>query len=302
MLRSCTHWYRTGTLEDLYKIGAVAKQTGISPECLRAWERRYGLQPAERAGQTRFYSSEQVHRLTAIKGLLDQGHPISQVIDLDADALERRLHPPRLRALRRSGRIGIVGSQLIIAYRKAEHPQLKPSAEWASLGDLEANIEALPKLDGLVVYLPSLDAQAIEYIDKLCPSARFVVAFRYATKTDLEQCREAGYALLRWPANWQAVEALVGAGQSLQSIAAERVYSDEELCHIRLMASRAACECTSDLAELVGQLNDFAAHSRRCDGDEDRGLIVEDVQAARTQLEQSLQALVEKHGLLEAAN
>ena len=288
--------------EDLYRIGAVAKRTGISPECLRAWERRYGLQPAERAGQTRFYSTEQVNRLTAIKGLLDQGHPISQVIDLDADELERRLHPPQLRAAKRSGRIGIVGSQLILAHRMAEHRQLEPSGKWATLVDLKADIKAFPKLDGLVVYLPSLEAQVIESIEKLCPSARFVVAFRHATKADLEQCREAGYALLRWPANWQAVEELVGASQSLQSIAEERVYSDEELCHIRLMASRAACECTSDLAELVGQLNDFAAHSRRCDGEEDHGLIAEDVQAARTQLERSLQALVEKHGLLAAAN
>ena len=288
--------------EDLYKIGAVAKRTGISPECLRAWERRYGLQPAERAGQTRFYSTQQVDRLAAIKGLLDQGHPISQVIDLDAAELERRLHPPRLRAPRRSGRIGIVGSQLIHAYRTAERPQVKPSGEWATLADLEADQEALPRLDGLVVYLPSLDAQRIESIEKMYPSARLVVAFRYATRTDREQCQEAGHALLRWPANWSAVEALVGASQSLRPVDAERVYSDEELCHIRLMASRAACECTGDLAELVGQLNDFATHSERCDGDEDHATIAEDVHAARTQLEASLQALVEKHGLLEVAN
>ena len=287
---------------DLYKIGAVAKQTGISPECLRAWERRYGLQPAERAGQTRFYSTEQVNRLGAIKGLLDQGHPISQVIDLDSAELERRLHPPRLRTPSRSSRIGIVGSQLIHAYRTAERVQVKPVREWYTLPELEADQEALPRLDGLVVYLPSLDAQCIESIEKIYPSAPFVVAFRYAARKDLERCREAGYALLRWPADWSAVEALVGASQSLRSVAAERIYGDEELCHIRLMASRAACECTSDLADLVGQLNDFAAHSGRCDGDEDHEAIAEDVHAARTQLELSLQALVEKHGLLEAAN
>ena len=289
-------------MEDLYKIGTVAKQTGISPECLRAWERRYGLEPAARAGQTRFYSTEQVNRLAAIKGLLDLGHPISQVIDLDSAELKRRLHPPRLRAPSRPSRVGIVGSQLIHAYRAAEHAQVKPVHEWYTLAELEADQEALPRLDGLVVYLPSLDAQCIEYVENIYPSAQFVVAFRYATSTDLEQCREAGHALLRWPADWPAVEALVGASQALRSDAAEPVYSDEELCHIRLMASRAACECTSDLADLVGQLNDFAAHSKRCDGDEDHDAIAADVHAARAQLEQSLQALVQKHGLLKAVN
>ena len=288
--------------EDLYKIGAVAKQTGISPECLRAWERRYGLQPAERAGQTRFYSTQQVNRLAVIKSLLDLGHPISQVIDLDAAELKRRLHQPQLRASSGLGHIGVVGGQLIHAYRTAEHAQVEPRYEWYALADL-ADREAPPPLDGLVVYLPSLEAQLVENIEKIYPSAGLVVAYRYTTRTDREECEAAGYTLLRWPANWPAVEeALVDASQSRRSVAAGRVYSDQELCHIRLMASRAACECTSDLADLVGQLNDFAAHSERCAGDEDHAATAADVHAARTQLEQSLRTLVEKHGLLEAVN
>ena len=140
-------------MSDLYKIGTVAKRTGISPERLRAWERRYGLEPAERAGQTRFYSAEQLDQLTAIKGLLDQGHPISQVIGLDAAELKRRLHPPRLspqarlQPQGRRGRFGLVGSQLIHALRTADDPELTPTMEWASLAELEAYQEALPRLD-----------------------------------------------------------------------------------------------------------------------------------------------------------
>ena len=287
---------------DLYKIGAVAKRTGVSPECLRAWERRYGLEPAQRAGRTRFYSAEQVDRLTSIKGLLDQGHPISQIIGLDSAELERRLHPPRLRSQSRRGRIGVIGSQLIHAYRTAERAKIKPSAEWATLADLEADQGALPQLDGIVIYLPSLEPQRIEQLEDIYPSARIVVAFRYATAADLEGFREDGYALLRWPAHWEAVEDLVVASQSLlPAAAAERIYSDEELSHIRLAASSAAGECCGDLAELIGTLNDFAAHARRC-GSEDHALVEEDVQAARTQLELSLQALVEKYGLLVTAN
>ncbi|MDE0008460.1 MAG: MerR family transcriptional regulator, partial [Gammaproteobacteria bacterium] len=57
----------SGTVGDLFKIGVVASRTGISVERLRAWERRYGLAPAHRDGQTRFYSEAQVERLLAIK-------------------------------------------------------------------------------------------------------------------------------------------------------------------------------------------------------------------------------------------
>ena len=299
-------------MSDLYKIGTVAKRTGISPERLRAWERRYGLEPAERAGQTRFYSAEQLDQLTTIKGLLDQGHPISQVIGLDAAELKRRLHPPRLspqarlQPQRRRGRFGLVGSQLIHALRTTDDPELKPTMEWASLADLEAYQEALPRLDVVVVYLPSLDPQSIELLVDMYPAARVGVVFRYATAADLEQFRESGCALLRWPADWEAVEKLVAASQALLPAgSAERIYDDDELCHIRLMASRPeykSCGCCANLAALVGELNDLAIHAQRCDGNEDHELIEEDLHAARVKLEQSLQVLVEKHGLLTTAN
>ena len=99
--------------EDLYKIGAVTKRTGISAECLRAWERRYGLEPAERTGKTRFYSASQVERLTNVKALLEQGHPISQLIPLSDDELRRRLRPPPSPAAIHRRRTGLVGGQLI---------------------------------------------------------------------------------------------------------------------------------------------------------------------------------------------
>ena len=131
------------------------------------------------------------------------------------------------------------------------------------------------------------------------PDARLVAAFAYATATDLANCRAAGHALLRWPADWAAVERLLGVGTLLPGDGdTSRLFSDEELLHISLMASRAACECPRHLAELIGGLNDYAAHVGRCDGEEDHNLIEGDLHAARARLERSLDALVEKHGLL----
>ncbi|NJN52146.1 MAG: MerR family transcriptional regulator [Gammaproteobacteria bacterium] len=68
--------------DDLYRIGTVAKLTGVSVECLRAWERRHGIAPAERSGRTRFYSHAQLERLRKIKALIDAGHPISSLAEL----------------------------------------------------------------------------------------------------------------------------------------------------------------------------------------------------------------------------
>ena len=70
--------------DQLYRIGAVSKLTGISVECLRAWERRYGFTPAERAGRTRLYDTDQLDHLKKIKTLLDRGQAIGQLARLEA--------------------------------------------------------------------------------------------------------------------------------------------------------------------------------------------------------------------------
>ena len=298
--------------EDLYKIGAVARRTGISPECLRAWERRYGLEPAERAGKTRFYSASQVERLTGVKALLEQGHPISQLIQLSDDELRRRLRPPASRAAIRRRRTGLVGGQLILANREARRNSvavdagMEVVAEWPTAAELKADQGALPELDCVVVYVPTLDPQHLEEIQQICPDASLVVAFRYATAADLEACRQAGRAILRWPAEWQTLVRRVTATTPVAAGTSRR-YSDGELMHIAMMATQAGCDCPRHLADLIGEINDYENHARRCGSDngtvdEDHRLVVGHLGAARGRLEESLHALVEKHGLLAAAN
>ena len=303
--------------EDLYKIGAVAKRTGISPECLRAWERRYGLEPADRAGKTRFYSTSQVERLTAVKSLLDQGHPISQVIRFSDAELGRRLRPAPLRRRDARPRVGLVGGQLILAYREAVH-QGEPTArrplhdsmdvvaQWATTRELEADSEVIPDLDCLIVYVPTLDIYHIEKIEQICPRATLVVVFKYATAADLGQCRDSSRTLLQWPVDWQTLEQQV-ASSAPRVDESVPCYSDEELVHIALMASRAGCECPRHLAELIGAVNDYEAHAVRCGSvpggvDDDHHQIEQRLKAARAELELALRVLVEKHGLLMATN
>src|SRR5436190_11197500 len=50
------------------RIGEVSKRTGVSPDLLRAWERRYGLlQPTRSAGGLRLYSSDDVERVQLMR-------------------------------------------------------------------------------------------------------------------------------------------------------------------------------------------------------------------------------------------
>ncbi len=77
-------------LELTYPLRTAARLTGLSPELLRAWERRYGVvEPVRTPGGTRRYSAADLERLRLVKAAVDAGHRISQVAQLDAEALKR---------------------------------------------------------------------------------------------------------------------------------------------------------------------------------------------------------------------
>jgi DNA-binding transcriptional MerR regulator/methylmalonyl-CoA mutase cobalamin-binding subunit len=69
-------------------IAAVERDTGLSKDTLRVWERRYGFpSPARDALGERCYSLEDVDKLRAVKRLMDQGHRPGKLIDHSIDQL-----------------------------------------------------------------------------------------------------------------------------------------------------------------------------------------------------------------------
>ena len=73
-----------------FNIAAVERDTGLSKDVLRVWERRYGFpSPARDSNGERCYSAEAVERLRQIKRLMDQGHRPGKLITLSDEALAR---------------------------------------------------------------------------------------------------------------------------------------------------------------------------------------------------------------------
>jgi DNA-binding transcriptional MerR regulator/methylmalonyl-CoA mutase cobalamin-binding subunit len=63
------------TTSTTFSIAAVERETRLSKDVLRVWERRYGFpQPERDANGERCYPAEQVERLRLMKRLMDQGH------------------------------------------------------------------------------------------------------------------------------------------------------------------------------------------------------------------------------------
>lgn len=80
-----------------FSIAAVERETGLTRETLRIWERRYGFpSPRRDANGDRLFNGEEVKRLLLIKRLLEMGHRPGRVVPLTEEALHRleRSTPP----------------------------------------------------------------------------------------------------------------------------------------------------------------------------------------------------------------
>jgi MerR family transcriptional regulator, light-induced transcriptional regulator len=70
-------------------ISAVERDTGLSKDVLRVWERRYGFpQPQRDSNGERLYPLTQVERLRAIKRLMDAGHRPGKLLALNEGELD----------------------------------------------------------------------------------------------------------------------------------------------------------------------------------------------------------------------
>ena len=69
------------------RIGELSRRSGVSPELLRAWERRYGLlQPTRSAGGLRLYSPDDLARVQAMQRHLADGYAAAEAAALATDA------------------------------------------------------------------------------------------------------------------------------------------------------------------------------------------------------------------------
>ena len=79
-------------------IRAVVALTGLNPDTIRAWERRYGaIEPARTNGGTRQFSEEDVSRLICLKELRERGYALQTLATLPTSelaAMRRSQEPP----------------------------------------------------------------------------------------------------------------------------------------------------------------------------------------------------------------
>lgn len=96
MLSSNLYLYVGCTVPDMFPVKAAAELSGLTPETLRAWERRHGAVVPHRDEQgRRLYDAAMVDRLTRLHRLTNRGHPIRDLAALDDAALDGLLEESR---------------------------------------------------------------------------------------------------------------------------------------------------------------------------------------------------------------
>jgi methylmalonyl-CoA mutase cobalamin-binding subunit len=81
-------------IEPTLSIAAVERDTGLSKDTLRVWERRYGFPAPQRdASGERCYRPADVHKLRVVKRLLDVGHRPGRIVPLTVEALQQLAQP-----------------------------------------------------------------------------------------------------------------------------------------------------------------------------------------------------------------
>ncbi len=278
---------RSNEQHGAYRIGAVSRLTGISPDTLRIWERRYDIVEPQRTPKGgRLYSQQDVTRLTMIKTLVDQGYAISTVANLSIEELNQRLNnaqPANLPPLG-SGQHEVCVVGQAISVRACNTESMPEGLELAgAYTDLPAFLEDETECDTLIIELPFLDrtlARDLNSAELRRRAQRIIVIYAFSPSNIVAQLQRYGLQTLRAPV---ALEHIWQHCQVTQTKRFDwsppdwnpriannepippRRFSHDQLIHLSQVTTSLECECPHHTAGLIEQLSAFEAYSAQCE-------------------------------------
>lgn len=271
----------------MFHIGAVAELTGLKPETIRVWERRYhAVRPRRSQGGTRQFSESDVVRLRMLRALCDFDFSIGAIAHLDDDALRRKLamQVSRRRQIRdeRSVRVAILHPNLAERLSSDEGSEVQVVASADALNPL---VDASAKLDVdvLVAALPLLGADPLASIAQLRQQLGVhsaVVLYHFASNDLLAQFVAANVRIIQAPVRTTALVQGVIDQATIERLRSEmhlepaggarseptqRRFSDAALAKLRELSTDVECDCPNHLSQLASALVAFEAYCEQCE-------------------------------------
>jgi MerR family transcriptional regulator, light-induced transcriptional regulator len=81
-------------MDSLHSMGVVTRRTGLKPDLIRVWERRYGaVTPTRSQARQRLYSESEILRLQMLPDATRAGYGIGRIAHLSEEKLRTLSHP-----------------------------------------------------------------------------------------------------------------------------------------------------------------------------------------------------------------
>ena len=274
----------------LYGIGTVARLTGLRPDTLRAWERRYGLGASHKSATgRRQYTQADLDHLQLIAALVNDGARIGEIANSERKTLEMLLRQRGIRgreALSKSKpRAVFVGAALCKWLDSHQGCISGVDARLARM-DIAAMEESafvvLKDSDVMILESASLSRASVTRIKSLHDDAlakRIIVVYQFGNTQWLEDLQAAGVGAMAFPPdagklafeiarNIAESEISAGEGNLGELMTAKpRQFGAVELAAAASLESTLNCECPKHIAQLITALIAFEEYSASCSVD-----------------------------------
>ena len=286
---------------DEYKIGAVAKITGIGTETLRAWERRYrAVVPKRSDSGDRVYSEEDLSKLFVLKNLVDAGNSIGTVAHLSLSELKSKWD----HYITHGGGSGI--SKTLLNNGESEVQQrckvvlLGEDFPLRVLDGLEdfADIEVVGHVNSweqwkqeysgvavhvVVVEMPTINESTRNFVAKLLKETgawHVVILYGFGSQRDISKLQSPQVSVIRssidvYELARVCIDRAGGDSKSLETSKSATIYDEEsiptrrfsnkQLESLARIESSIQCECPRHLSDLIKSLVAFEIYSAECE-------------------------------------
>lgn len=320
------------TSHALYKIGAVARLTGLPANTIRTWERRHSVvNPQRTASGGRLYSDADVSRLQLIVVLLGLNESISAVSGLNEIELRDRIRVHQHIATTKPPEPNHTPAVSKIAIISPVHATLAETLITSDVRHMtvhhashQLNDYAPRDTDVLLVDLHALGTHPVARLAELMnqpQNPHVIVLYNYERRAVLMGLSDLGARLVRQPINPALLRRVIEdhvrvrqikrnnrrksnvfKDQTIDGLGLPTIFTEEQLTRMAGLRPETACECPNHLATLALSLRAFETYSANCESqnEEDAALhryLHSETAKARRRIEQSLTKLLEHDGI-----
>ena len=271
----------------LYGIGTVARLTGLKPDTLRVWERRYSLGASYKSATgRRQYTQTDLDHLQLVAALVQSGARIGEIASSERKTLERlvelRGEGRQLPTEQPKPRVLIIGSKLANWLDSHQGCLSGVDAQVAaeSLGAVRAeDFNGVGKVDVLVVEVSQVGNEAMQRLDDLRTALSphtVLVMHEHCSERWMEELLQRQFAHLAFPpeagelafflSQTVAEKTTKEGSNTLADLVTPRprMFDQTQLNEARKLKSRINCECPQHITSLIEQLSEFETYSSEC--------------------------------------